>query len=275
MRVVVRPRSPALAPFVSSLGYFEGQFPHVRERALPTGTMQLLVNLDADVFHSYDASGSGGQCTVGAALQGPSSRPAVIDPAEQRAVLWVAFRPGGAYPFFPPPSEESRDLLVGLDALWGRDGAVLRERLLAAPTPLAKLCTLESVLLARAHRPLDPDPAVVFAATALRRGHPVAEVSDSLGWTTRRLSRRFADQVGLTPKRFARVGRFQRLIASITAGPVDWAQRAVECGYHDQAHMIHDFRDFSGLRPTQYAPRSPAERNHVPISTIQAATAGR
>jgi AraC-like DNA-binding protein len=107
------------------------------------------------------------------------------------------------------------------------------------------------------------------AARALHRGAGVAEVADRLGWSFTRLLRRFADQVGLTPKRFARVRRFQRLLASITStappGAVDWAQRAVDIGYHDQAHMIHEFRALAGLCPTKYAPRSPGERNHVPL----------
>ncbi len=47
----MRPRSPALAPFVASMGYLEGRFPHGRERVLPTGTVQLLVNLDRDALH--------------------------------------------------------------------------------------------------------------------------------------------------------------------------------------------------------------------------------
>jgi AraC-like DNA-binding protein len=262
MHVVVRPSVPALAPFVSSIGYLEGRFAHARERALPTGGAQLLINLDADVFHSYRLDGSA-QVTHGAAVQTASSLPTVIDPAEQRSVLWVAFHPGGGYPFFRAPSDE----LVALDEFWGRDGAVLRERLLAEPTPLARIRLLERVLVERAARPLEPDPAVRFAAAALRRGDPVAQVSDALGWTPRRLLRSFADQVGLAPKRYARVGRFQRLLASLK-GDVDWARSAVEHGFHDQAHLIHEFRAFSGLSPTGYRPRSGSELNHVPISTI-------
>lgn len=86
--------------------------------------------------------------------------------------------------------------------------------------------------------------------------------------TTRSLARRFAALVGLSPKRFARVRRCQRLLrvaAGAGAAP-DWARLAAECGYHDQAHLIHEFRELAGSTPGGYAPRSPGEHNHVVLS---------
>jgi AraC-like DNA-binding protein len=266
-----RPASPALAPFVSWIGYYQGRFAHARERTLATGGMQLLVNLADDELWWHPDGAAEGQRTAGAAVQGPDSRPGVVDPAHQRAIVWVAFRPGGAWPFLPLPASELRDQLVGLADLWGPDGVSLRERLLAAPSPAGKLRVVEAALLARVVRPLAPDPAVAVAAAALHRGATVAKVSDRLGWPRQRLTRHFVERIGLTPKRFARVRRFQRLLGSVTAGGgyghsgVDWARLAAESGYHDQAHMIHDFHTFAGMCPTAYVPRSPAEQNHVPL----------
>ena len=261
---LVRPPAPALAPFVSAIGYFEGRLAHRRERVLPTGGIQLLVNLDADAL--FGDIGGVPHHTHGAALQGPYSRPAVVDPAHQRAIIWVAFRSGGAYPFFPVPAGATRDQLVPLDALWGRDGALLRERLLAAGPPPRQLQAVEAALLGRTSQPTR-DPAVALAAAALHRGASVTEVADRLGWTPNRLARRFGQQIGLTPKRFARVRRFQRLVAAAGAAPEqpDWGRLAAETGYYDQAHMIHDFHAFADLTPTRYAPRSPADTNHLPL----------
>jgi AraC-like DNA-binding protein len=262
----MRPRSPALAPFIASMGYLEGRFAHGLERALPTGTVQLLVNLDRDALYSAP-EGLAPVRTGGAALQGPSTRPAVVDTADQRAIVWVAFRPGGAAPFFPGLAETS-DLLVPLDAVWGARGAGLRDRLLAAGSVEAMRAAVEDALLAAAG-PARPDPALRAAVAALHGGASVAEAADRLGWTTKRLVRLFGAEVGLAPKRFARVRRFQRLLSAAatrlagTGG--DWARLAADCGYHDQAHMIHDFRSFAGQSPSEYTPRSPEERNHVPL----------
>jgi AraC-like DNA-binding protein len=270
MRSISRPASAVLAPFVSGLHYCEANLPHARERVLATGGAQLLVNLACDELWWHPDGAAEGQWTPGAALQGPDTRPGLVDPAHQRAIVCVAFRPGGSYPFFPAPAAAVRDQLVPLEALWGRDGATLPERLRAAATPIERLRVVEAVLLARVSRPLEPDPAVAVAAAALHRGATVTQVCDRLGWTRQRLARRFTERVGLTPKRFARVRRFQRLLSSVGSGDgygraVDWGRQAVEAGYHDQAHMIHEFRGFAGICPTQYAPRSRAEQNHVPL----------
>ncbi|MCW6010983.1 hypothetical protein K1W54_41515, partial [Micromonospora sp. CPCC 205371] len=81
------------------------------------------------------------------------------------------------------------------------------------------------------------------------------------GGTPRGRARRFVEGVGRAPNRSGGVRRLRRLLA--TEG--DWARRAAECGYHDQAHMIHEFRELAGMLPTDYAPRSPSEANHVPV----------
>lgn len=261
---LTRPPAPALAPFVESLWYCTTSPPYHLERALPTGGMQILVNLHADELASYRADRV--DRVAGAALQGASARPALIDTAHQRAIAGVAFRPGGAYPFFEAPPSATADLLVGLGDLWGHAGPGLRERLLAAPSPAAALDTLGAVLLGRLARPLEADPGLAFAARALARGVSVREVSERLGTTRQSFARRFGERVGLTPKRYARVRRFQRLLVASSG---DWAARAAEAGYYDQAHMIHEFHELAGISPTEYHPRSPDMPNHVTISTRQ------
>jgi AraC-like DNA-binding protein len=262
--------APALAPFVAAIGYSEAHLPHARELAMPTGAVQLLVNLNSDELYSYPATSTGYtemQSTSGAALQGPFTSPAIIDTVHQREIIWVAFRFGGSYPFFGPDAVAARDLMIGLEDLWGSDGATLRERLLEVPTVAAKLQAVQDALLTHAIRPLARDPGVASAAAALHEGRTVAAAADSLGWTTKRLTQRFSAQIGLTPKRFARVRRFQRVLrrSAEPVTPIDWAELAVDCGFYDQAHLIHEFRAHGGTTPAAYAPRSPAERNHVPV----------
>jgi AraC-like DNA-binding protein len=266
---VVHAPPPPLAPFVASLWHHEadGPWAHTRERVLPTGTMQLLINLHEDELRSWHGDGYHQlRRTRGAALGGPSWRHVAIDTAEQQCIVGVSFKPGGAVPFFAAPADELREHDVELADLWGRDGAVLRERLLAQPHPAARLRLLAATLQARVLRPLTPDPAMHHAIAALERGDPVAAIGERLGLSPRRLIDRFSAHVGLTPKRFARVRRFQHIIRTLTRGDAPaWAELALAAGYFDQAHFIHDFKEFSGLHPTAYTPRDPQAANHVAL----------
>ncbi len=268
MQVVERRVPRILGPYVRSLAWYAGGVPHARERIMPSGGMQLLVNVHDGEFRTYDSAGADetGQRLPGAALQGPHLGPTVVDTSGQRSIVVVGFRIGGSTPFFRQPPAALLNQLVGLDDLWGRDGAVLHDRLRSAGTPEEMLRDLEAVLLAHVVRPLVPDPGVAHAARSLGRGAPVAAVVDELGWTPKRFVRAFTDQTGLTPKRFSRVRRFQRALARVPYDrPTDWAGIAASAGYYDQSHLVHEFRALAGVTPGAYRARSPGERNHMPL----------
>ena len=82
----------------------------------------------------------------------------------------------------------------------------------------------------------------------------------------RRFIQLFSNEVGLTPKLFCRVNRFQRVVRSLASiEEVDWAEVALDCGYYDQAHFIHDFQDFAGITPSAYLEHCTEHLNHVPL----------
>lgn len=94
----------------------------------------------------------------------------------------------------------------------------------------------------------------------------IAEVTDKIGLSWRRFVQVFSEEVGLSPKLFCRVQRFQRVLQIVRREcDVDWAEIALGCGYFDQAHFIHDFKEFSGINPTTYLAARTEHLNHVPI----------
>lgn len=260
---VVRAPSPALAPFVARLA-FRVQARGRRELLLPTGARRLGVSLGEGELRFYERDdGALVHASRAAVVLGSPADPVIVEGDGPCAIALVFFRPGGSYPFLSAPESAIDEPLVDLEALWGRAAAVLRERLLDAPTPEAALSVLDTVLSRHVVGPPVPDP-VVAAAALLGRGVAVARVADRVGWTDRTLQRHFTDMVGLTPKRFARVRRLQRLLASIpTDRQVDWARVAVEYGYFDQAHLINDFRALTGMTPSAFQ-RLPCGHHHLP-----------
>ena len=246
---------PALSEFIELLWLFENAAPsHVSERVLPTGTVELVINL---------REGTGSFDSVAA---GPHSRFFVLDTSRPSSLIGIHFKPGGAFPFLALPVDELRNRHVSLEALWGGRATELRERLLATEGAEARLLLLERALLSLLQRPHSRHAAVSHALAAFRRGpRRVADVVDETGLSPRRFIRLFSDEVGLTPKSFCRIRRFQRTVALLhRAQAVDWAETALACGYSDQSHLIHDFQDFAGLSPTTYLSRRTQHMNHVP-----------
>ncbi len=264
--LAVPPRAPALRPFIKSLHYHESNLPYGLERILPNGQAHLMINLAEDTFRTY----SGARCERvhrlrGTAFAGPHGGATVLDTCEQQRLVAVEFHLGGAAAFLPLPLNEVADQVIGLDDVWGLDGRLLREQLLEASTPQCKLRILETALLR--HLSHGSNSAIGRAMVLLDRGASVASATSHLGFLPKTFVRRFREQVGLTPKRFARVRRLQRITAQINRGAAfEWCALAAEFGYTDQAHLIHDFRDLTGIPPTAYRPHSPQRRNHVPIS---------
>jgi AraC-like DNA-binding protein len=263
--------SPPLAAFVSCFWYWEGapETPAM-ERLMPTGQPGIIVNLCDDPLRLYDSGDLERSETFGLAmLSGARTRPFVIDNQQQDRVFGIEFRAGGAFPFFGMPAGEFENQGVPLDVLWGSAASGLRERLLEAHEPSDMFRVAQAVMLEQAVRPLGIGPAVHFALQSFCRVphvDTVGAVTDRLGMSQRRFIEVFRDQVGVTPKAFCRVRRFQFVLHAIhRAREVNWAQVALDSGYYDQAHFIHDFRTFSSLTPSQYWTHRTEHLNHVPI----------
>ena len=264
MPVVVRRPAPPLDGLVTAITYRAGEQPRTSvEKILPSPETGLWVNLNRDAFHSFGEAGQVRQVPC-AMVAGLASHASVIEFEEGHAHVSVAFALGAAQCFLAPPLALVRDDLVPLAALWGRSGACLRERLLEASTPGAALAVMEDVLLREMTGVVAPDPAVIAAAGALSRGVPVGEVSRDLGLLPRTLRRRFTAQVGLTPKRFARVQRMRRLVRDLDGqAEVDWAAAAAKHGYADQPHLADEFRELVGVTPTEYLRSRMDGPNHL------------
>lgn len=273
LRMIYRtyiPRPP-LSEFVELLWYYEAdEPPHGKERVLPTGAMEMVVNLRGDALRVYDGEKPDRLRSLGSSLVcGAHSGFFLIDTAVQARIMGVAFKPGGALPFLGLPSGELQDAHVPLDALWGRKAANSRDRLLEAGMVEAMFRVLERDLLARLDRPPTRHPAVAFALEEFRsvpHGRTVSEVTARTGLSPRRFIQSFSEEVGLTPKLFCRVRRFQEALR-LCAGEerIRFGELALACGYFDQAHFIRDFRAFSGLSPTAYLKHRGEHRNHVPL----------
>jgi AraC-like DNA-binding protein len=267
---------PPLSEFVNLLWLYQGYTqPHAKERILPTGEMQLVINLLEDQSYIYEREDTDRCQTMrGSVFSGAHSQYQVIGTAQQAFVIGVHFRPGGAFPFLRRPAGELRDTTVSLDDLWGAAAIDLRDQLLEAVTNQARFEILERVLMTEFMRGSEPDALEQHGAVAyaLRRfmAAPhmttMAAVTDQIGLSPKRFIQVFRDETGFAPKTFCRIRRFQRALERIGVHKrVEWSDVALDSGYFDQAHFNHDFRAFSGINPSSYLAHQTPHRNHVPL----------
>lgn len=245
--------SGPLADFVDLIWISEHySAPHAQERLMPGGAMSVVITWNAQ-----------GEIWRGAS--GVQTKSLTLDTSKPFSVAGVSFKAGGGFPFFPMPAGELHNLTVPLDAVWGRRADDVCEQLMDAPTPPRKAGVLECALLAAARGRLDRHGAVRHAISQLSRQRTVASVADGIGLSQRRFIEIFRNEVGVTPKSFSRVRRFQHVLGAVEdMQDVDWSGVALSAGYFDQAHFIHDFRDFAGVSPSTYLTYR-RSRNHIAV----------
>lgn len=221
--------NPALRPWVDCFWMRTEDAAEGEHRVLPDGCADLVFDL-----------------TDGEAMAvGTMTRPLVVQAAKSLHFVGVRFRPGRAAAFLRIPLAEITDARVDLGDLW-RD---LPDRVLSTED---RIRVLERELLQR----LVPerDSRVDAAIDRITRGDMrVDDVAREIGISRQHLARQFRHHVGVSPKTFARVMRFRRLVDSLPprAG-IDWAAMAIEHGYYDQSHLIDEFRELAGETPAAF-----------------------
>jgi AraC-like DNA-binding protein len=201
--------------------------------------------------------------TIGCAIIGGARAvPYVRDVSRPVRSVGAQLRPGVAGLLLGASARELAGRHTLLDDVWGRAAGELREQLVEAGDPHARLDRFEAALRARLPRVRGVHPAVAHALARFATADAIADIVDEVGYSHRRFIALFDDAVGLTPKRYDRVRRMQCALAGIRR-PL--AQLAAATGYSDQAHLTREFRALVGLSPGEYRARMGAERNHVAL----------
>jgi AraC-like DNA-binding protein len=256
MSYIVYFPSPPINDYIDCFYYPTGYGPYPRERILPLPALDLKINL-GDALRVSDADQSEPFATLTESwVVGLWNKSHVVDWPADIGYFGVKFKPGGAYPFLGLPLSEFHNQVVPLDVIWGNFAAEIRERLLDASTLQARFAILEQLLFARFYEAPYGLNAVQYAAAEIARHHGVLsirELSEHMGMSQKHLITQFGRMVGCTPKGLARLYRFAHILEGIDlTQPVDWTLVAHQFCYHDQSHLIRDFREFTGHTPSDY-----------------------
>jgi AraC-like DNA-binding protein len=263
------PKLP-LSQFVENIWFVAGSHPeHTREKLLPDGAIELIIDLDPEPKKLYEEENSKSfRACRKAWISGERTRYIIIG-SGNTSMIGIRFRPGGAYPFFSFPISELNDSVIDLDLIWGRLVDEIRDQLLESESPETMFLLLESFLLRQVRRSLEANRLVTFAVQQLQQSPQflaIRDLANTIGITQKHLISQFEKVVGLRPKTFARISKFQNVLTVIEQQQkVEWSAIAYDCGYYDQAHFIKEFQTFSGLNPSAYLTQRGEYMNYIPL----------
>jgi AraC-like DNA-binding protein len=251
-----------LSGIVQEYWEVEGRLSPFRERVLPNGCTELMVNLGPP--HQM-VTHDGTSVWEHAWFSGLHERAIVIESLQGTHLVSARLHPLGALRLFGPDVAGTVNAVTDLETLLGPSARELRTLLLAAESTEERFGHLERFLEARLSRGVVPSPIVCDAARLIEEAHGnlrIASLHADLGVSRKQLWLRFARELGVSPKTYAQLQRFVWTLARLRESTsVEWTRLAAAAGYSDQSHLVRDFRRVAAASPTEFL------RTRTPDST--------
>ncbi|XVQ88589.1 helix-turn-helix domain-containing protein [Microbispora siamensis] len=249
---VACPRRPSRVAGVTMAGFRVDELDALRMVPHPAVTLLLEFGAGSPVLRYATGRQQRGSLVAGPGL---GSGGAVWARGENVECVQVRLSPVVARAILGVSPADLDGAVVALDDLWGREASRIRERL-AEVSSWEDRFALTDALLARRHEAGPPvDPEVGWAWHRIVGGRGLVRVdrlAAEVGWSRKRLWSRFHAQIGLPPKRAAKLVRFDHAAHRLVAGGRA-ARVAVEAGYADQSHLHRDVVEFTGVTPAGVA----------------------
>lgn len=259
---------PRLSEIVASMWFGAGKTAYQRDRILPSGMSQLLINLGPPQYRIEPGPPEVRVPFVDIWYSGLHQGPIDTEAPHGNALLGVAFTARGGFPWLGERMDGLSDRIIALADALGDGALALRERLLNTESLAARFRVVERWLLTRLRPRTIVHPAVRWAVDQIAASGgrmPIEALATQTGFTRKHLGNLFQQQVGLSPKALARVHRFREALSILQKadGHVPWVELAEACGFYDQSHLINEFRRFTGFSPVELARRDRPDSGSV------------
>jgi len=261
---------PRLAGIVASMWFGEGKVAYQRDRILPSGQSQLLINLGPPQYRIEPGPPEVRVPFTDVWYSGLHQGPIDTEAPHGNALLGVAFGAHGSFPWLGGNMDALSDRIIALADALGDGALALREQLLNTTSMEGRFRMVERWLLARLKPRTVVHPAVRWAVDQIAASGgmmTIEELAAGTGFSRKHLGNLFRQQVGLSPKSLARIHRFRGAldILNRSQGEVPWIALANQCGFYDQSHLINEFRRFTGLSPVELVRREKPDTGSVVI----------
>ena len=258
MRFQRVPPVPSLRGYVEKIWFFESSAPMRRDDmklVVPNGRLLLVM-----AFRNGIAARMNGRDyrtgTHSLGLVGVCNHPSIVDAETDgpTGTIGVEISPAAAYRFFRLSLKELRDQRTSLADILGKAGRELERRLSDLEGVEEKVASLQQFLVALFTQ-READPVFEHCIRKIEGesgGVQIRELEQATGYSSRWLNRKFEEQLGISPKNFSSIVRFQHYYQALLANKADFfKQKTFYLHYHDESHFIKEFKRFTGLSPAQ------------------------
>jgi len=238
-------------------GYLQAGAPPARHLGLPSPYVTMIVTLGDRLRLVEHVDRSRPPVSYDSLIGGLHRTPVIVAHDGAQSGVHVRVSPLASRALFGVPAGELAGADLAADEVLGRLAAELHERVAEAAGWPERFATLDAVLAARLGDGVPPAPVANAWRLLVRSGGAmsISALANEVGWSERQLTKQFDREIGMTPKLAARVIRFDGACEALQAqlasfGRTDIARVAADFGYHDQSHLVRDFRAFTRLSPS-------------------------
>ncbi len=214
------------------------------------------------IFESMDDHR--GQAFRFGVVSGLRSRYYIKDVSRPVRTVGAMLQPGVSRLLFGVSAQELTGRHTSIDELWGQSSIDLLDQLQEAIHLQEQLNVFESFLINKIPQRCAVHPAVAYALKCILRTRNIGQIVKESGYSHKHFIELFRTAVGLSPRLYCRIIRFQQALKMIVEQKACWIDIALQSAYSDQAHFNREFREFTGISPGEYR-NSRSESHHVAI----------
>jgi AraC-like DNA-binding protein len=256
--------------FVEYILHYEDYNPvHTKEKILPDGGTDLLIDLTDEPKKIFNNDDHSKHRVVKKGWISGIRKEFITIGASHQTMIVVRFKPGRAFPFFKFPLNELTDQIVELNEIWNSRFLSLRDQLINISDPEKRVESVEDFLLNISKNKLYICESVDYTINELEKNESLIKINtlaEKIGYSHKHLVHLFESKVGITPKYYSRIMKFQKAVISLEKNEnMNWFDLAYQCSYYDQSHFVNEFKKFSGLNPTSYLKEKGEVVNYIPV----------
>lgn len=229
------------------------------EKIIPDGFTELIFNYGS----VYKANINGSWYTqTPNLLAGQISSYFYLENTGETGSFAIKLKPAAITQLFGLSMEDYLDKIVDLDSCANPLLAGLKDQFLPFEDEQSLKNRLDShILLLSKSATENPLEAVLELIFNSKGKATIKELCEAGKMTERQLQRLFRKYIGLSPKYYARIIRFNYIFQLIKEKKQTWAEIVYESGYYDQSHFIRNFKAFTGEDPASYYFEAPTMAN--------------